>query len=505
MEMVVALDLHLLRLGAGPLETLLRFTGSGLNTDIVGVIDTWGEGFVGELDYRQEAKNGADFQAAIMETPLAGAVFSPPVMEQFSSAKVLTSEWIEGARLDKSTEEDVTKLCSVAMNTYLTMLLQTGVLHADPHPGNLLRTPDGRLCILDWGLVTSLDKDFHVAYIEHIAHLVSGDYEPVPRDLVLLGFVPEDKEAEIVNSDVVEVLADVYGQWSAGGGAAGVDVNGLFAGIQGLSDRYGNLFRVPPYFFYIARAFAVLEGIGLTNNPRYSVVSECLPYVSQRLLTDRSPGIARALSSFVYGAQKDDPERQIDPERIDNLTNGFTSYTNAATGLSDPLPPAKEVAKLADQLAELLLQDDVDVSDADTPADLTISRRPSPLQDLVLDEVAKVVGAGARTAVSNLGLFNAESNAPRPRVLTPDDGDHQALKTLNRLTETLGPKAQEMLERLRALPLEEQREVATEVLQRLWRYRDDAARLGGRLAAKLMAQGLRRAQLDLAAVGRPAA
>ena len=69
--------------------------------------------------------------------------------------------------------------------------------------------------------------------------------------------------------------------------------------------RYGNLFRVPPYFFYIARAFAVLEGIGLTNDPDYSVVSECLPYVSQRLLTDRDPRIAGALQSFIYGADKD--------------------------------------------------------------------------------------------------------------------------------------------------------------------------------------------------------
>ena len=39
----------------------------------------------------------------------------------------------------------------MALTAYLTMLLDTGVLHADPHPGNLLRTADGRLCILDWG------------------------------------------------------------------------------------------------------------------------------------------------------------------------------------------------------------------------------------------------------------------------------------------------------------------------------------------------------------------
>lgn len=47
-------------------------------------------------------------------------------------------------------------LCGVALNAYLAMLLDTGVLHCDPHPGNLLRMDDGRLCILDWGRVGPL-------------------------------------------------------------------------------------------------------------------------------------------------------------------------------------------------------------------------------------------------------------------------------------------------------------------------------------------------------------
>ena len=67
--------------------------------------------------------------------------------------------WIDGQRLDRSDAADVPRLCAVAMNTYLTMMLeQPGVLHADPHPGNLLRARDGRLCILDWGLVTTIPR-----------------------------------------------------------------------------------------------------------------------------------------------------------------------------------------------------------------------------------------------------------------------------------------------------------------------------------------------------------
>mgnify|MGYP002051748856 CR=1 FL=1 len=56
------------------------------------------------------------------------------------------------------------------------------------------RTQDGRLCILDWGLVTRLDSDLRLTLIEHVAHIVAREYEKLPADLVRLGFVPAGAE-----------------------------------------------------------------------------------------------------------------------------------------------------------------------------------------------------------------------------------------------------------------------------------------------------------------------
>jgi aarF domain-containing kinase len=72
------------------------------------------------------------------------------------SQPCLVTQWVDRELLHRSSQEDVFILRSFCMNTYLTMLLEMGLLHSDPYPGYLFRTPDGRLLILDWRMVTSL-------------------------------------------------------------------------------------------------------------------------------------------------------------------------------------------------------------------------------------------------------------------------------------------------------------------------------------------------------------
>ena len=70
------------------------------------------------------------------------------------------------------------------------------------------------------------------ATVEHMAHLTSADYAEIPRDLLLLGFIPEDKADLIDDSGIVDVLADIYGAWTKGGGAAAINVNEVVAQLQ---------------------------------------------------------------------------------------------------------------------------------------------------------------------------------------------------------------------------------------------------------------------------------
>jgi predicted unusual protein kinase regulating ubiquinone biosynthesis (AarF/ABC1/UbiB family) len=120
----IALDMHLLHEFAPIAKRTFN-----LNTDAVGTVDAWGSGFIDELDYVQEAENGKYFMERIQETPLKDVVLAPKVVDELTTPRVLVTEWIDGERLDKSSNEDINILCSICMNTYLTMLLELGVLH----------------------------------------------------------------------------------------------------------------------------------------------------------------------------------------------------------------------------------------------------------------------------------------------------------------------------------------------------------------------------------------
>ena len=225
----VALDLFMLRTLAPTIQRLGDF-----NTDLVALVDAWGYGFVNELDYNKEAEATTAFSKAMDRRGL-GSVTSPEVVPSLSSTHVLTTKWVDGERLASSDATDVPRLCGVALNAYLTMLLDTGCLHCDPHPGNLLRTPDGKLCILDFGMTLDVPSDLQLSLLEFIANLNAENYESVPDDLVNLGFVPAEKIEELRQSGLTVAISRMLKLAADGGGASGM-MNRM---VEQNKERYG--------------------------------------------------------------------------------------------------------------------------------------------------------------------------------------------------------------------------------------------------------------------------
>lgn len=296
----VSLDLHLAR----QLGMILRGTPLTERIDLVDLIDEFAGNFYQELDYNLECDNGLRVAEEMAKLP---RVVIPRNYPTYTSRRVHVAQWVEGEKLSQSTAGDVNELVNLGVITYLTQLLETGFFHADPHPGNMLRTPDGKLVILDFGLMTTITDDQRYGLIEAIAHLIHRDYERIGDDFVALGFIPKGVDT----APIVPALARVFDAALAGGGAKSINFQELAADLADITFKFP--FRIPPYFALIIRAIGVLEGIALVGNPQFAIVDEAYPYISKRLLTDEAPRLKAALRYMVYGkSQQFDVDRMID-------------------------------------------------------------------------------------------------------------------------------------------------------------------------------------------------
>eukprot|EP00913_Durusdinium_trenchii_P032361 g30301.t1 len=279
-------------------------------TDFVSLLDEFAARIYEELDYNQECANGllGEQHMAHLER-----VKIPKNFEQYCCRKVHVAEWVEGEKLSQSQAGDVRELVNVGVVAYLTQLLDKGLFHADPHPGNMLRTPDGRLAILDFGLMTNITDDQRYGMVEAISHLVHRDYAEIGGDFQKLDFIPDGVDVK----PIVPALSRVFdaalagrcrSDWSA---ARGINFNELSADLAQITFEFP--FRIPPYFALIIRAIGVLEGIALVGDPDFAIIDEAYPYLSKQLLTNPSDRLRSSLRYMVYGKEGVfDADRLID-------------------------------------------------------------------------------------------------------------------------------------------------------------------------------------------------
>eukprot|EP00928_Gymnodinium_smaydae_P016411 TRINITY_DN16155_c0_g1_i1.p1 TRINITY_DN16155_c0_g1~~TRINITY_DN16155_c0_g1_i1.p1 ORF type:complete len:637 (-),score=131.96 TRINITY_DN16155_c0_g1_i1:535-2445(-) len=286
----VALDIIILRdLAFGIRALVRRFTKN--RTDHVALVEAWAKGTYSELDYEAEAANQEHFQRELRQR--VPSILVPDVCRDLTTRRVLATQWIDGKRLADCPPAVVRELVPVGVECFLAQLLDMGVFHSDPHPGNLL-VSDGRLVLLDFGLVARIGGLSMERMATATVNLISANYDELFDDLVALELLPEDAE----RSQVLPPLRRVLEQ----GMRAGSDIRRRAKNFQAVSDDLATIFyelpfQVPDYFALITRALAVLEGIALVGNPEFDIFWAAYPHALSRataVLGRRRTGVVSA-------------------------------------------------------------------------------------------------------------------------------------------------------------------------------------------------------------------
>lgn len=287
----ITLDLYIVRqLAVWASKNVKR-----VRSDLVGIMDEFGARIFEEMDYTQEGRNAERFAQLYGHLP---DIYVPRIYWQYTQRRVLTMEWITGTKLTQPLEiraqgVDAGYLIEVGVQCSLLQLLEHGFFHADPHPGNLLATPDGKLAYLDFGMMSEVKPYQRYGLIEAVVHLVNRDFEGLANDYVKLEFLSPETNL----TPIIPALAGVFGN------ALGASVAEL--NFKSITDQLSRVmyefpFRVPAYYALIIRSLVTLEGIAINVDPNFKVLSKAYPYVAKRLLTDQSPQLRSSLQDLLF-------------------------------------------------------------------------------------------------------------------------------------------------------------------------------------------------------------
>jgi aarF domain-containing kinase len=274
----VSLDLFILRYLA---QSMDLFTTMCTNQSVpfhVNLVDTFAQGSYLELDYENEARNQLFFRQELEKRRFFNThVCIPHVYLDYTTRRVLTTEWIDGIKLADAPKETIMRLIPVGVELFLTQLLDLGKFHSDPHPGNLYVTAGGKLCLLDFGLCADIDPPSRNAMTTAIVHLLSGDYESlITQDAKTLGFLPH----HVDTTNLRPLLEKILSQGLVESGSNLQDRKRKFLDLSNeLNEVFFNYpFTVPPYFALITRGLGLLEGIALSGDPKFDIFKASYPY-----------------------------------------------------------------------------------------------------------------------------------------------------------------------------------------------------------------------------------
>ena len=231
----------------------------------------------------------------------------------------------------------------------LKQLLEYGFFHADPHPGNLFATPDGRMAYIDFGMMDQLDETTKGNLVDALVHLVNKDYQNLAQDFVNLGFLTSETDIRPIIPALEQVLGNAIGK-NVG------DFN-----FKTITDKFSELvydypFRVPAKFALIIRSLVTQEGIALSLNPNFKIVEVAYPYVAKRLLTGESPELRRRLLNVLFKDGKFQWQRLEELIAIARTDDSFDVLPTAKLGLQYLL--SNEGKFLRQQLVLALTEDD---------------------------------------------------------------------------------------------------------------------------------------------------
>ena len=263
-----------------------------------------------ELDFKREVRN---MKIARIYAGTDSQIYIPEVYEEYCTEHILFMEFVQGTKLkDFKTESiaDAESLAKQGLIAAINQILQDGFFHADPHPGNVLITQNGRICLIDWGMIGRLSARDRNQLITLLKAVLDKDGEGIVYALLRISHAEGPVAQRELERELLDILDSHYSV-----PIKEMNVGQLLMSIIELLRTYR--LRLPPDLVIMVKALVTAEGTARCIYPELDVVSEARAHITKLAFERYKPeSLWRSLRSTLsqlFNLQKDIPKR------IDNI------------------------------------------------------------------------------------------------------------------------------------------------------------------------------------------
>lgn len=263
---------------------------------IESVLQAFSRVILQEVSMQQELANLEHF-SQVYES--AGIRFPVPYKE-YCSDHALVMSFEEGVRIDDRAamarlDVSFTDLMRQLVLFYTEQMLVNGFFHADPHPGNLLVSPEGQLILLDFGMVSRIPQSMRQAMIYAVKAAYERDFELLVSATRKMGMLTEEADCRTL-SGVAESLFEIFD-------SDHLDASSMQELAFGVLDvLHDQPFKLPQDVIYVMRVSSLIEGIGTQYIENFNGIKDILPILQQNLpraLGEDGLGLERLRKEFL--------------------------------------------------------------------------------------------------------------------------------------------------------------------------------------------------------------
>ncbi|MBF6612505.1 MAG: AarF/ABC1/UbiB kinase family protein [Chloroflexi bacterium] len=261
--------------------------------DLVGLAQEFAETLRAELDYMREGRSAERFAASFEGDK---GVHVPRIYWEATTDRVLTMERVRGIKINDLAALDAAgidrkALAQRAASVVLKMVFEDGFFHADPHPGNFFIEPGGRIGLIDFGMVGTLDGPTQERLVTLLLAIASKDGERLVDAFLELGLAHGRMDRTSLRQDLDHLLSRYYDL-----PLGDISIGPLLEETLAIVRRHH--LQLPSNLALLIKTLIMHEGLGLQLDPTFNLTAALAPYAQRLMLQQYSPfSLARRLGT----------------------------------------------------------------------------------------------------------------------------------------------------------------------------------------------------------------